>query len=322
MSISTAATELLGIDRPIVLAPMDAVAGGALAAAVSKAGGLGMIGGGYGDDAWLRRQFSLAEGERVGCGFITWSLARQPRLLDVALECAPRAVMLSFGDPSPFASVIRSAGALLVCQVQDLDQARRALDVGADVLVAQGSEAGGHGRGSRTTMTLLPEIVDLVASRAARVPVLGAGGIADGRGVAATLALGGAGAVLGSRFYVAAEALSTEAARQCVVAATGDDTVRTTVYDAVRRPWPEGHTISVLRNDFTSRWHGAEEELQARLAAVRAHFEAAVDRGDYRTANVTIGQAAGLIHSVAPAARIVADITDQASAILQGSLAS
>ncbi|MGH3562565.1 MAG: nitronate monooxygenase, partial [Mycobacterium sp.] len=248
MRFSTAVTELLGIDYPIVSAPMAGVAGGRLAAAVSRAGGLGLIGGGYGDEAWLRREFALAAGARVGCGFITWSLANQPELLDVALAYHPVAVMLSFGDPAPFTEKVRSAGALLICQVQDLDHADRALQLSTDVLVAQGSEAGGHGYGNRATMTLVPEIADLVTARGTGTPVLAAGGIADGRGLAAALMLGAAGALCGTRFYAVTEALTTPQARDVVVAATGDSTCRTSVYDMVRGyRWPNGHTMSVLR---------------------------------------------------------------------------
>lgn len=314
---STAAARLLGIEHPIVLAPMDSVAGGELAAAVSRAGGLGMIGGGYGDEAWLGRQFALAEGTRVGCGFITWSLAGQPRLLDLALEHRPAAVMLSFGDPAPFAQRITDSGARLVCQVQDRDQAERALGVGADVLVAQGCEAGGHGRGSRTTMTLVPELADLLARTGSEAALLAAGGIADGRGLAAALVLGASGVLVGTRFYAAAEALSTPQARQRVTAATGDESCRTTVYDLVRGyPWPEGHTMSVLGNEFTVRWHGAETELRDDLESAGAEFRQALAGRDYAVANVTAGQAAGLIGSVRPAADIVASMAGEAAAAL------
>lgn len=125
----------------------------------------------------------------MGCGFITWSLARQPQLLDLALQYEPVAVMLSFGDPAVFADAIKSAGTRLVCQIQNRTQAERALQVGADVLVAQGTEAGGHGHGPRSTLTLVPEIVDLVTARGTDIPVIAAGGIADGRGLAAALML-------------------------------------------------------------------------------------------------------------------------------------
>lgn len=155
---------------------MDAVAGGELAAAVSRAGGLGMIGGGYGDESWLVRQFALARDSRVGCGFITWSLARQPRLLDTALAHDPAAVMLSFDDPAPFAEKIKRSGTRLVCQIQNRQQAERALQIGADVLVAQGNEADGHGYGPRTTLTLVPEIADLLTQRGSPAVLLAAGG--------------------------------------------------------------------------------------------------------------------------------------------------
>jgi nitronate monooxygenase len=135
---------------------------------LSSAGGLGMIGGGYGDQEWLARQFALAGDARVGCGFITWSLARQPRLLDLALAHEPAAVMLSFGDPGPFAGAITAAGAGLMCQVQNRDQAARALDAGCDVLVAQGQEAGWHGLGPRGTMSLVPELVIWLLLQAGR----------------------------------------------------------------------------------------------------------------------------------------------------------
>ena len=124
-----------------------------------------------------------------GIGFITWSLAKQPELLDIALKAKPRAIMLSFGDPEPFAPRIKAAGGLLICQVQNEDMARQALDAGADILIAQGTEAGGHGA-SRTTIDIVPAIVDLAAGR---VPVVAAGGIADGRGLAAMMMLGAVG---------------------------------------------------------------------------------------------------------------------------------
>lgn len=315
--LSTAFTELLDVEYPVVSAPMANVAGGRLAAAVSSAGGLGLIGGGYGDERWLRREFDRAGEVRVGCGFITWALAERPALLDVALSYRPAAVMLSFGDPAPFAAAVKSSGARLICQVQDVGQADRALACGADVLVAQGIEAGGHGYGYRTTITLVPEIVDLVAARGFTVPVLAAGGIADGRGLAATLMLGGAGVLCGSLFYTADEALTSPAARETVMAATGDSTCRTGVYDVVRgHRWPAGHTMSVLRNAFTDRWHGAEADLAAAGDPVVAQYRKAVADADYRTANVTVGQAAGLIGAAAPAGDIVAGLAAGAGRLL------
>src|ERR1700709_1200689 len=181
MPISTDLTALLGIRHPLLLAPMDTISGSRLVRAVGEAGGFGILGGGYGDRARLEAETAKLKdfAGPFGIGFITWSLAKKPELLDIALEAHPRAVMLSFGDPKPFAPRIKASGALLICQVQDESMARQALEAGADVLIAQGTEAGGHGA-SRTTIDIVPAIVDLVAGR---VPVVAAGGLADGRGL-------------------------------------------------------------------------------------------------------------------------------------------
>src|SRR5579864_8771604 len=140
MPVSTRLTQLLKIEHPILLAPMDIVSDGRLAATVTRAGGFGMIGGGYGDEAWLAREMDAAGDARVGVGFITWSMAKRPRVLDMVLERRPPAIMLSFGDVRPHAEKISRTGALLICQVQTLDQARDAAANGADILVAQGTE--------------------------------------------------------------------------------------------------------------------------------------------------------------------------------------
>jgi nitronate monooxygenase len=276
-----------------------------------------LIGGGYGDRDWLSRQFDLAETARVGCGFITWSLARQPDLLEAALARGPVAVMLSFGDPAPFTERIHSAGAKVICQVQDRAQAEQALQLGADVLVAQGSEAGGHGHGVRSTLTLVPEIADLAAAHGTGVPVLGAGGIADGRGLAAALVLGADGVLVGTRFYAAAEALSTPQARDRIAASGGDETCRTSIYDLLRGyPWPSGHTMNVLANTLTECWHGSEIELAEQLTDVAAQYRQAVDERDYTIANVTAGQAVGLINQTVSASEIVTSMAAEAATTL------
>src|SRR6266850_837204 len=288
------------IER-LVLAPMGLVSGGALAAAVSCAGGLGLIGGGYGDADWMRREFRQAEGARVGIGFITWSLAKQPELLDLALSYKPCAVMLSFGDPRPFAEKIRQSGAKLLCQVQSLAIARQALEARPDVLVAQGTEAGGHG-GERSLFALLPAVRDLAIDR----PVLAAGGIADRRGYDAAVALGAAGVLVGTRFSAANEALTAAPAKKRIVEASGDATVRTTVFDVVRGfdGWA-GITGRALRNKFTDTWHEREAELVANQDAEGARYRKAVERQDFDTALIFAGEAVDLIDSVLPAAELV-----------------
>jgi nitronate monooxygenase len=248
MTLRTRLTEKLGIAHPVLLAPMGSIAGGRLAGAVTEAGGLGLIGGGYGEEAWLEREFAAAGNRRVGCGFITWSLAKQPRLLDRVLAYRPAALMLSFGDPRPFAKRIKADAVVLICQVQNRDHALQALDAGAEIIIAQGTEAGGHG-GGRATLPLVPAIADLVARRAPEAMVVAAGGIADGRGLAAALALGAEGVLVGTRFYATLESLGHDKAKARIVAALGEDTLRTSVFDIVRGySWPDGITGRALRN--------------------------------------------------------------------------
>ncbi|MFK0280904.1 NAD(P)H-dependent flavin oxidoreductase [Streptomyces sp. NPDC090499] len=312
--LTTRLTHSFGIDHPVVLAPMDLVSGARLATAVTAAGGLGMIGGGYGDGEWLKREFAAAAGTRVGCGFITWSLARHPELLDIALENRPTAVMLSFGDPTPFADRVRAAAVPLLCQVHTLDQARQALDAGADVVVAQGGEAGGHGVGTRSTFTLVPDIADLIADRAPETLLLGAGGVADGRGLAAALALGADGVLVGTRFWATEEAVVSARAHARAVAASGDDTLRTSVYDIVRQyDWPAEYNGRLLRNEFTNRWHGREAELVARLDEAAAEFRVAVSEQDFDVANMIVGEGVGLVQEILPAGEVVRRLVQDAA---------
>jgi nitronate monooxygenase len=318
MSLSTPLTALLGIRHPILLAPMDVVSGARLTAAVSHAGGFGILGGGYGEKAWLEEETTkLKQLARApfGVGFITWSLATQPELLDVALNARPRAVMLSFGDPKPFAPRIKKAGALLICQVQDEEIARQALDAGADVLVAQGTEAGGHGA-SRTTIDIVPAIVDLAAGRA---PVVAAGGIGDGRGLAAMMMLGAAGVLLGTRFYASQEADGAEEAKKRLCAASGGSTTRSIIFDMSRNNvWPLPFTGRCLINDHVRRWTGRELELLQNVKTVAAQYAAAKAAGNFDIAAVIAGEAVGLIHDIPPAADIVDRIVTEADQILLG----
>jgi nitronate monooxygenase len=321
MAITTALTRLLGITHPIILAPMGGVAGGKLAAAVSQAGGLGIIGGGYGNPKagyggkdFMAEQFRAAGNAEIGVGYITWSLALFPELFDQALEHAPKAFFLSFGDEKPFAPRIKAAGITLICQVQDLDGAKRALDSGADIIVAQGTEAGGHGKAGRTTLTLTPAIVDI----AGPVLVVAAGGISDGRGLAAALMLGAAGILVGTRFWATPEALGSDAAKRLLTEARGDDTLRTRVFDIIRElDWPEGYSGRAIANDFSRKWHGRESELEHNLASETEVYWAAARAGDTRKAVVFAGEGVDLIHDIKPAGEIVQSIAAEAERLLK-----
>lgn len=317
MAFRNRVTALLGIEHPVLLAPMDYVAGGRLAAAVSHAGGLGLIGGGYGDGPWMEAEWVAAGNARVGCGFITWALARQPTLLDAALAHRPAAVMLSFGDPAPFAPAIRAAGATLICQVQTLDHAREAVAAGADLLVVQGTEAGGHGQ-AIPLLTLLP----LVADAFPDIPIVAAGGIADGRGMAAAMMLGAEGVLMGTRFYASEEADVHPRAKQRIVEAGPAETVRSVVFDIARgKDWPAGYTGRVIRNRHTERWLGREDELRANAAQVMCDYAAARDAGDFSIAAVIAGEASALIADIPPAREIVARMVREAEAAIRGAAA-
>ncbi len=314
--IKTKLTRLLDIRHPIISAPMASAAGGALAAAVSSAGGLGLIGGAYPDQQWIDQEFSAAANIPVGCGFITWNLTRamndNAHILTSVLDRKPKAIFLSFGDPSPYARQILQSGARFICQVQTLHHAKQAIDCGAEIIVAQGAEAGGHGR-NRATMTLVPEVADHIASHAPDIVLCAAGGIADGRGLAASLMLGAEGVVIGSRLWASQEALVHPTMHAAALAATGDQTIRSTVMDVARNlDWPAGYTARVLQNAFTDKWHDNLEGLLADAESQSAAWTEAWQAGDVTTANTFVGEATGLIHDIAPAGEIIEAIVASA----------
>jgi nitronate monooxygenase len=306
MGFRTAVTEMFGIAHPVVLAPMGDVAGGALAAAVSEGGGLGLVGAGRGDPGWLTRECELARtGTRKpwGIGFLSWAI--DSAVVDAAISQSPAAIMLSFGDPAPFIDAIKAAGIPVIVQVTDLSEARRALDVGADVVVAQGSEAGGHG-GGRATLPFVPAVVDI----AGPVPVLAAGGIADGRGLAAALVLGAAGALIGTRFEATHEALITAEAAKAITAASAEDTTAGRALDVVRdSQWPARYPARTLRNRVTETWQGREAEIDD---ATKAAFRSGVDRGDLDYLPIWAGEAVDMITGQDSAAALVGRISREA----------
>jgi nitronate monooxygenase len=312
MTISTPLTALLKIEHPVLLAPMAGAAGGRLAAAVSHAGGLGIVGGGYGEEDWLTRELDAAGNARIGVGFITWSMAQNPRLLDLALERRPAALMLSFGDIAPHVEAIKHAGALLICQVQSVAEAKNVIARGADIVVAQGTEAGGHGA-TRATFPLVPAVVDVAGG----VPVAAAGGIADGRGLAAALMLGAAGVLVGTRFLASAESLVSPNAKRLLIDSTGESTVRTSVFDIVRgRAWPAPYTGRVIRNEFFESWSGRDTGLAGdRAQAARAYAEGQ-KRDDPATVVLHAGEALDLIGDIPPAQEIVERIARDAERLL------
>jgi nitronate monooxygenase len=314
VALRTSFTELLRVTHPIALAPMGGSAGGALAAAVSNGGGLGLVGGGRGASEWLERELDIVVAQTDkpwGVGFLSWSISAE--VVKQALEYRPHAVMLSFGDPRPLVEPVLAAGVRLIIQVTDLDEAAMAVELGADVIVAQGAEAGGHA-GRRATLPFVPMVVDLASPR----PVLAAGGIADGRGIAAAFALGAAGVLMGTRFQASAEALVDPEVAKAIVEGRGEDTERSRILDIARgAPWPEQYPGRTLRNAFLARWRGREAELEADSGA-KAAFREAADRGDLSVLPIWASEAIDLITEVLPAAELVALLEAEAEkALLQ-----
>src|ERR1700712_1665077 len=319
MRLRTRLTERFDIEHPIISAPMGMIAGGRLAAAVSNAGGLGLIGGCYGDGGWLEREFSAAGNAKIGCGFITWSLTKQPQLLDQVLARQPAALMLSFGPVAAFAAQIKQSGVPVICQVQSMAHAREAVNAGAEVIVAQGGEAGGHS-GSRSTFTLVSEVADYLAKTAPDTLLVAAGGVADGRSLAAALMLGADGVLIGSRLVASSEALTPSGFHDAIVAADGDATIKTSVIDLVRNyHWPSEFSGRALRNGFVTRWHGRENALvdSSIHGTETERYWTAFTSGDADNAGVFMGEAAGLIHDVRPAAEIIEAMVAQAHGLLR-----
>jgi len=319
--ISTRLTERFGLRHPIVCAPMAYVTGGALAAAVSRAGGLGIVGGGYagtvGGEPDLETELARAKPEKFGVGFITWALARAPKMLTQALQHSPFSVFLSFGDPRPFAAQIRDAGARLICQVQFLSQIDIALEAGAAAVVVQGTEAGGHGA-NRSTFPFVPEAADYLKQRSPNTVLMAAGGIADGRGLAAALMLGADGVVVGTRLWASLEALTPKAHTDKVFGLTGDSTIRTKVLDALRGvPWPREYSFRFLKNKLSEEWAERESNAFGAFGTLSARYAQARAQGDLDMVAVACGEAVGLLRDRPTAESIVKSMASQAAGLLR-----
>ena len=328
-ALNTRFTQRFQLSTPIALAPMALATGGALAAACAQAGALGLVGGGYGDLAWTQREYMLANEllkndtanhARLGCGFITWKLDENTEALDWILTQKPCAIMLSFGDPRPYAVRIAEAGAQLICQVQRLDQVPQAIEAGASVIVAQGGEAGGHGANAlegRSTFTLVPEIADYLATHSPNTLLLAAGGVADGRGLAAALMLGADGALVGSRLWATTESLAATGAKNQATHTSGDGTARSEVFDILRRKnWPAPYDFRAIRNDLHRALENDVAALQANPEAARADYDAGVKAGDFTRAHATVGEAVGLIADIPNAKTLIERMTEQAQNLL------
>ena len=317
--LHTRFTDLLGLDYPVMSAPMSNHSGGQLAAAVSLAGGLGTFGGtnDLGPE-WLREQIAHVRG-RTGrpfaVGFITQLIEYDTTNIEIALEERVPAFVFSFADPDPWVGRAKEAGAITICQVQSLELARQAVDAGADVLLAQGNEAGGH----TGEMNLLPLLVGLVEGYPS-VPVLAAGGITTGRALAGVMGAGADGASLGTAMLATPEAVEVpDTFKERVILSDGQDSTFTRLYDLLgTRPWPEGIAGRVYRNRLVREWDGRDAEVLAHREELASDVAAARAVGDTGASAVYMGQGAGHINAIRPAADVLREICDGAEAILRG----
>lgn len=313
MPLSTPWSLGAGLRVPIVNAPMGGVAGGRLAAAVTAAGGLGMIGmGSTATAASLATELAaLGSTPRFGIGLVDWVIRDRPDLLDAALAARPMLLSVSFGADLSWVERAHAAGVVTATQVYDAESARRAQDAGLDVLVARGAEGGGHGEIRLATLPLLDAVLDTVT-----VPVLAAGGIASPRSLAAVLAAGAAGAWLGTCLSACPEALTGDGARRALIAAAGTDTVTTRVFDVGQRlDWPARFPSRVLRNEFAGRWTGREAALAGDRDA-GAELAAGIAAEDQRIAPVDAGQGVGMLTESRPVAVVLDELSAGAQRLL------
>lgn len=316
--LTTRFTDLLGLSYPVMSAPMSNHSGGELAAAVSDEGGLGTFGGtnSFGPD-WLRQQIAIVRSRTdspFGVGFITHLIGADPTNFELALEERVPVVVFSFSDPEPWLGRAKDAGALTICQVQSAELAEQAMSAGADVLLAQGNEAGGH----TGQVNLLPLLVGLV-ERYADVPVLAAGGITSGRALASVLAAGAQGASLGTAMVATPEAVEVpNSFKERIVASNGQDTAYTRLYDLLGdSPWPEGIAGRVYRNRLVSEWDGRDADILTHREELASDVAYARARGDPEMSSVYFGQGAGHVAAVRPAADVVRGICDDAERIIR-----
>jgi nitronate monooxygenase len=312
-------TEMFALDYPIMSAPMAMHSGGKLAAAVSKAGGLGSFGGVHrtkGPD-WLREEIAYIRSQTdrpFAVGFITAFLPMFKQHFAAVLDEKVPVVALSFGSPQPWLDQAKSAGAKVMCQVQSMEHAREAADGGADVIVAQGNEAGGH----TGTMNLLPLLVKVIEAFP-DTPVLAAGGIASGRALAAVLAAGADGAWAGTAFLATPECVEVpDEHKRTIVESDGEDTIYTRSYDVLwGQPWPGGIAERVQRNKFTDEWHGRDEEIVQRREELQKQVQAGEADFNSGLRAVLYGQSAGAVHAVRPAAEVLRSICEDAERIIR-----
>lgn len=305
--IRTRLCDLLEIEYPIIQGGMAWVATAELAAAVSNGGGLGIIGAGYMPTDILKDELQKVK-ELTDKPFGVNLMLLTPHiseLIEVCLEARVPVITTGAGNPGSFIDRFKEIGTKVIPVIPSVALAQRMEKVGADAVIAEGTEAGGH-IGELTTMVLVPQVVDAVT-----IPVIAAGGIADGRGVAASLSLGASGVQVGTRFICATECTAHESYKQKVLAAKDRDTTVTAR--------STGHPVRVLKNKLTREFDRLEKEgasVEELEAFGTGKLRIAAREGDIDMGSVMAGQSAGLVKTIQPAAEIIKDMVDEANTVI------
>jgi NAD(P)H-dependent flavin oxidoreductase YrpB (nitropropane dioxygenase family) len=306
--LQTPVCDLLGIQVPIFQAGMSSYTTPELVAAVSNAGGLGIIGGLSREADELRDEILKVRqltSRPFGVNHVISQL--DPDAMDMTIELRVPVLSLAWGKADEIVRRAHDAGMKVIHQVNTPEEAGRAASAGADVIVAQGAEGGGH-VGAMSTLPLVPQVIDVVNG----VPVLAAGGIADGRGLAAVLMLGAQGALIGTRFLATPEARGRGHSKDVILNALGSQTVASKFFDDVLGlRWP-GALVRSIRNPLLDRWAQRQQDWALAAEQIRPSLEAALAAGDF----VIAGESAGLIHDIVPAGELVKRIAREAEALV------
>jgi enoyl-[acyl-carrier protein] reductase II len=321
--LRTPLCDLVGIDAPVIQAGMSVYTSPELVTAVSNAGGLGSLGAWQRPVEQLERDLAVVR-DRTDRPFAVNHVVPDVDEAGFALTLNARPAVVSFAldHPGDLVERVHDTGSLVMHQVTTARQGERAAEGGVDIVVAQGGEAGGYG-GPVGALALVPQVVDAVHP----IPVVAAGGIADGRGLAAALLLGAAGANIGSRFLASDEAPISQGWKDAIVGAASEDLVQVDFLNELM-PVPGtvgyGTRVRMRRTEFADRWEERRQDVRRERESVLAELAAATEEGRLHELVAVAGQSSGLVREVMPAAAIVGSLVEEAERLLRsaGSLVS